>query len=381
MKIPIIRIPFTPAEKEELKNKLGEILDNGMLSMGKNAREFEDSFKNFVGSRYALVVNSGTAALEIILRAIGVEGETVAIPSNTYMASPLAAIHAGAKPLFIDCEGENLQMCPDDLKSKLRNDTAAVMLVHVGGIISPKYYEIKKICDERGIPLIEDAAHAHGATIDGRMAGILGDAAAFSFYGTKVLTSGEGGMIITDCGGIYETGKILREHGKKEQAFNIHVDLGYTWTISEFQAMVGVIQVRKAKEIVQARRKIAKRYDALLRDVEEINPIEVPPHIQSSYYKYIAFLQEDIDREQLKKRLREKYNVYLTGEVYSLPCHRQPVFETYPEKIVASDHDTFRNTYYVAKHHICLPLYPGLTDEETDYVVDSLKKAIGEVTA
>lgn len=380
MNIPIIRIPFTMHEKESLKKSLVEILDSGMLSMGENVREFEKSFKNFVGSAYALAVNSGTSALEIILRAIGVEGKTVAIPSNTYMASPLAAIHAGAKPIFIDCERENLQMSPTDLKEKLRNDTAAVMLVHIGGIISPRYYEIKRICEERSIPLIEDAAHAHGSTIDGKMAGTLGHAAAFSFYATKVLTSGEGGIVVTDDEKIYKAGEILREHGKKESAFNIHVDLGHTWTLSEFQAMVGLLQVKKANEILKARREIARKYDELLKGTKEISLLSIPKNIQSSYYKYIVFLREDIDRGTLKNHLKKKYNVSLTGEVYALPCHRQPVFDLYPNKIIMPDLDTFTNTEYVVKHHICLPLYPGLTDEEIKYVVHSLKNTLRELT-
>ncbi len=313
------------------------------------------------------------------MRAIGVEGKTVAIPSNTYMASPLAAIHAGAKPIFIDCEKENLQMSPIDLKEKLRDDTAAVMLVHIGGIISPRYYEIKKICEERDIPLIEDAAHAHGSTIDGKMAGTLGHAAAFSFYATKVLTSGEGGMLITDDEKIYKAGEILREHGKKETAFNIHVDIGHTWTLSEFQAMVGVLQVKKANDILKTRRKIARKYDELLKDMDGIYPLYIPDNIKSSYYKYIVFLQEGINREILKNHLKKKYNVSLTGEVYAFPCHRQPVFDLYPDKIIKPDLDTFANTEYVIKHHICLPLYPCLTDEEVEYVVNSLKSSLREI--
>ncbi|KKR33240.1 MAG: Glutamine-scyllo-inositol transaminase [Candidatus Gottesmanbacteria bacterium GW2011_GWC2_39_8] len=379
MNIPIIRIPFNKQEKESLQRSLSEILDSGMLSMGKYVREFEESFKDFTGSKYALAVNSGTAALEIILRAIGVEGKTVAMPSNTYMASPLAAIHAGAKPVFVDCERENLQMSVIDLKRKMRDDTAAVMLVHIGGIISPKYYEIKKFCEERGIHLVEDAAHAHGATIDGKMAGTLGHAAAFSFYATKVLTSGEGGMMVTDNENIFKKGEILREHGKKESAFNIHVDFGHTWTLSEFQAMVGVLQVKKAEEILIDRRRIAGKYDVLLKNIDGLYPLYIPKNIQSSYYKYIAFLAEDIDRDNFKKCVKKKYSVSLTGEVYAYPCHRQPVFEIHPEKIIKPDLNTFSNTEYVVKHHICLPLYPGMTDEEIEYVADSLKSALKEV--
>lgn len=379
MNIPIIRIPFTRHEKESLRRSLEEILDSGMLSMGENVKSFENSFKDFTGSRYSLAVNSGTAALEIILRAIGVEGKTVAIPSNTYMASPLAAIHAGAKPIFIDCEKENMQMCPVDLENKLRDDTAAVMLVHIGGIISPRYYQIKRICEKKNIPLIEDAAHAHGSAFDGKMAGTLGLAAAFSFYATKVLTSGEGGMMVTDDERIYKAGEILREHGKKETAFNIHVDLGHTWTLSEFQAMVGLLQVKKAKEILKIRREIAGKYDLLLKGIDEITPLSIPENIRSSYYKYIVFLREEINRDILKNHLKKKYNVSLTGEVYGFPCHQQPVFEMHPGKIIRSDPGTFVNTEYVVKHHICLPLYPGMTDEEIEYVVNSLKISLKEI--
>lgn len=379
MEIPIIRIPFSAHEKESLKNSLVDILDSGMLSMGQYVREFEKSFKDFVGCKYALAVSSGTAALEIILRSIGVEGNTVAIPSNTYMASALAAIHAGARPVFVDCERENLQISPEDLRRKLRHDTAAVMLVHIGGIVSPKYYEIKRICEERNIPLIEDAAHAHGSTIDDKMAGTLGLAAGFSFYATKVLTSGEGGMIVTEDENIYKTGEVFREHGKKAIAYNIHVELGHTWTLSEFQAMVGVLQIKKADEILQARRSIAKTYDEFLQNTDGLSPVYIPDNIKSSYYKYIVFLQEDIDRDKLKIHLKEKYNVSLAGEVYAFPCHRQPVFEIYPEKIVKPLLDTFANTEYVVQHHICLPLYPGMTDQEIDYVVNSLKKALQDI--
>ncbi len=366
-------------EKELLQSSLIKILDSGMLSMGENVREFEDIFKDFIGTRYALATNSGTAALEIILRAIGVEGKTVAIPSNTYMASALAAIHAGARPVFVDCEKENLQMSPVDLKEKLQEDTGAVILVHIGGIISPKYYEILKICKEKNIPLIEDAAHAHGSSIDGIMAGTLSIAGAFSFYATKVLTSGEGGILVTDDEDIYNSGKVLREHGKKDTAYNIHVDFGHTWTLSELQAMVGVMQVKKANEILKARREIAKKYDELLKEIDGLTPLFIPRNIKSSYYKYIVFIEESTDRDILKNDLKEKYNVCLAGEVYAFPCHRQPVFELYPEKVIKSDSDTFINTEYVVKNHICLPLYPGMTDEEIVYVSNSLKNVITQV--
>ena len=376
MKIPILRLDYSEEEMDAIKKGIESVLKSGYLTMGEKVAEFEKGFAAFTGAKYAIATNSGTSSLEIILRAIGVAGKTIIVPSNTMMASPAAVVHAGGRVIFADCQRENLQLDPKDLKRKLRADTKAVMLVHIGGIISPALEEIKEICGKNGVALIEDAAHAHGATINGKQAGTLALAGSFSFYPTKVLVTAEGGMITTDDKDIYHKAVSLRDHGRAPDDPNNHVEIGYNWRFSELHAVLGILQMKKAKAILAERRKIAGWYDKKLEGVKGINKVVIPANVQSSYYKYIVFLDEKIERETLKKQLKEKYDVSLTGEVYSHPCHSQPAFKKYPGTMANDPGDTFPNTEYVARQHICLPLYPGLTEAEIDYVVESLKKVL-----
>jgi perosamine synthetase len=374
--IPILRLPYTPKDIDFLRDGIAEVLKSGQLTMGEKVAQFERKFADFTGVKYAIATNSGTSSLEIILRAIGVEDGTVIVPSNTMMATPVSVIHAGGKVIFADCQRENLQLDPQDLRKKIHSNAKAVMLVHIGGIISPRFREIRKICDEEGLSLIEDAAHAHGATIDGKKAGSLGIAGSFSFYPTKVLTTAEGGMITTDNEDIYQKSLVLRDQGRADYDPNIHTEFGYNWRFSELHAVLGILQMKNADAILAERRKIARMYDKKLEGVKRIKRLEIPPNISPSFYKYITFLEEGIDRDTVKKELKEKYGVSLTGEVYSNPCHSQPAFKKYPWAVANDPGDTFPQTEYVSQRHICLPLYPGLTEEEVDYVVDSLGKVL-----
>src|SRR5207253_6147340 len=166
-------------EVQTISAGLRQILQTGFISMGRKVAEFERLWAKFCGVKYAVGTANGTSALEIILRAIDVKGKTVVVPSHTFIATAVAAIHAGARVIFVDCQRENFQIDPEDLRRKIREDTKAVVLVHMSGIISPHLEEIQNICREHGASLIEDAAHAHGATIDSRKAGSLGRAASF----------------------------------------------------------------------------------------------------------------------------------------------------------------------------------------------------------
>ncbi|MDR1677787.1 MAG: DegT/DnrJ/EryC1/StrS family aminotransferase, partial [Deltaproteobacteria bacterium] len=223
MKVPILKIPFDRDDTTEICRELTDLLLSGRLAMGQKVREFETKFQQFVGSAYALGTSNGTTALEVIFRSLSdfisqgqnqsqppdrsqafgrsqPPGQTqwsVAVPSNTFMASCLAPIAAGFKIILIDCDPVYFQMCPEDLARKIQPTTRAVLLVHNGGFISPDWTQIKSIAEKNNSVLIEDAAHAHGAEIDGRQAGTLGLAGAFSFYPTKVLTTAEGGMVVT----------------------------------------------------------------------------------------------------------------------------------------------------------------------------------------
>ena len=371
--IPLLRLEYTEQDIEFIKSGITEILTSGYLTMDQKVRDFEKKFSEFAEVKYAIGVNSGTSALEIILRALNVAGKSVVIPTITFMATPLAAIHAGAKVIFVDVLPEDLSIDPEDLKRKIRDDTIGVIPVHIGGIISSFWGKICEICNENNLLIIEDAAHAHGASIDGKMAGSLGIAGAFSFYPTKVLTTAEGGMITTNDDRIYDLSMVLREHGKENPNFNLHTELGYNWRFSEIHALLGLLEMEKCDSIISQRRRLAKLYDQLLDNVPGVKCVTTPENIVSPYYKYIIYLDKNFEKEIIKLKLKEDFNISLPGEVYREPCHNQPVFKKHPEWILNDPEDQFPGAHYVSTRQICLPLYPSLTDDELRYVVDSFK--------
>tara|TARA_B100000315_G_C14554199_1_gene577342 strand:- start:501 stop:1667 length:1167 start_codon:yes stop_codon:yes gene_type:complete len=374
--IPLLKLDYSKEDIAFIQSGIAEVMKSGYLTMDKKVREFEKQFSYFVKVKHSIGVNSGTSALEIILRSLNVAGKSVIIPTITFMATPLAAIHAGAKVIFVDVLPDDLSINPEQLKDKIRKDTAAVVAVHIGGIISPHWQKIKSICDNNGIYLVEDAAHAHGASIDGQMAGSLGIAGAFSFYPTKVFTTAEGGMITTNNNEIYNKSLTFREHGKENPKINSHTELGYNWRFSEIHALLGILEMKKSQSILKDRRHLAELYDSKLSDYSGIRRISIPDNIVSSYYKYIAYLKEGYDRELVKRKLKEDFNISFPGEVYSEPCHKQPLFNKYPELILNKRNDKFPGSDYVSDRQICFPLYPSLTDNELQYVVDSFKETL-----
>ena len=374
--IPVLRLKYTEEEIAYIQSGIAEIMNSGYLTMDQKVRDFEKQFSGFVGVNNAVGVNSGTSALEIILRSLNVSGKSVVVPTITFMATPLAVIHAGAKVIFVDVLAEDLSIDPVDLRKKIREDTVAVIAVHIGGIISSSWKEISDICHQNNLFLVEDAAHAHGASIDGQMAGSLGVAGAFSFYPTKILTTAEGGMITTDNSEVYKTSLTLREHGKENPKFNLHSELGYNWRFSEFHALLGILEMKRCDLIIKERIRLAKLYDQYLEDIFGVKSIILPGNIISPYYKYIVFLDEKYSRNKIKSKLKENFNISLPGEVYSEPCHNQPVFKKYPDLILNHKKDFFPGAQYVCERQICLPLYPSLTDDELKYVVESLQTVL-----
>ena len=368
--IPLLRLKYTDEEIKFIQDGVKDILESGYLTMGSKVKEFEEEFSNFIGSKYAVAVNSGTSSLEIPLRALGVYNKTIIVPTITFMATPLAVIHAGAKVIFVDVIPEDLSIDPDDLRRKITNDTAGIILVHIGGIISPQLQEIEKICKENGLFLIEDAAHAHGSAINGKKAGTLGLCGSFSFYPTKVLNTAEGGMITTDDKTIFEKSLIFREHGKRDHNFNIHTELGYNWRFSELHALLGLQQMKIVDDIISKRQQIAKIYDEKLNEVNGITLVKIPDHIECSYYKYILYLDKKYNRDEIKNRLKKEYNISLPGEVYAEACHKQPVFQKY-NNLVLNNNNKFPGADHVTDNQLCLPLYPSLSIDEVLYIIDS----------
>ncbi len=370
MRVPPAAVFFPEEDRARIAQDIVECLATGALTLGRHGRRLEEEFAALCGVPYAAAVSSGTSALEIILRAVGVEGREVIVPTNTFFATPAAVLHAGGTVRFADCDPETFALDVGSLRSSLNANTAAVILVHIGGTITPRVTEIAEICRAVGVPLIEDAAHAHGSTFNGKPAGSFGLAAAFSFYPTKVMTSGEGGMITTRHEDLYREALIYRDQGKEGFTTNYHVRLGYNWRMSEPHAVIGLAQLARLPEFIQRRREIAQVYDDGLPALGGlVRPVRPARRSASNYYKYIAMLADDIDRAALKRVLREKFDIGLSGEVYETPCHLQPVFD-------AISPNALPQAERICARHVCLPVSAKMTAEDARYVLQSMEPAL-----
>jgi perosamine synthetase len=377
---------FPASDQAEIAAAVTEILGNGALTLGPYTRRFETAFAAaHTGPRavpgagpgiapgdgppgdgpHAVAVASGTAALDIALRAVGVRGREVVVPANTFYATAAAVLQAGARPVFADVDPATFALSAATTAAALTPRTAAVVLVHIGGLISPQVDELRALCDERGVALVEDAAHAHGATFEGRFAGSFGVAAGFSFYPTKVITSGEGGMVLTSSEELAQEARIYRDQGKGAFTANHHVRLGYAWRMSELHAATGLVHLRRMEEFIARRRAVAARYDKALASLDGLQPLAEPPGCRSNIYKYIVVLPPGLDRARFKAELAQRFQVNLSGEVYDLPLHRQPVLADYagPQLPVAEE---------LAARHICLPVHSDMTDGEVDEVLTAV---------
>ncbi len=371
MNIPAAKIYFPQEDKKGILGKIDEVLTTGQLTLGKYGKEFENKFAEYVGVKYAVAVNSGTSALEIPLRAFDVKGHSVIVPTNTFFATPASVMHAGGKVIFADAT-ENLCMDLDSVNESITKDTKGVIVVHIGGNIQQDMKGLEEICEDNHLFLLEDAAHAQGSTLDGKKAGSFGDAAAFSFYPTKVMTSGEGGMITTDDENIYKRALVFRDQGKAGFFGNVHTELGYNWRMSEIHAVIGLSQFSRLEEFIADRRRAAEIYDRELRSFKKIKSIKIPSSVKSNYYKYCALLDKGIDRAALKKELKEKHGVSLSGEVYELPCHLQPIFK----EALGFKGGEFPVAEDMCRRHVCLPVFATMTEEQAKYVISSLKEVL-----
>ena len=243
--MPAARVVFPPADRAEIAAAVAEILASGALTLGPYGGRFEEAFAAAHDAAHAVAVSSGTAALNIALQVANVAGRDVVVPANTFYATAAAVLQAGARPVFADVDAGTFALNATTTAPALTPRTAAVVAVHIGGLISPQIDELRALCDERGIAWVEDAAHAHGATFDGRFAGSFGAAAAFSFYPTKVVTSGEGGMVLTGSEALAQEARIYRDQGKGAFGANHHVRLGSAWRMSELHAATGLVHLRR----------------------------------------------------------------------------------------------------------------------------------------
>ena len=314
-------IGFDPEDKARVHAYWDEIFATQQWTEGKFTTLFEDKWAAWNGMPSLSFANWSGAALTA-LEYFGVRGKTVLCPSNTFMATPLSVVKAGARLEFVDCNREDLCLSFQDLKHKAeRFKPAAVWVVHIGGHLAFEIDEIARFCKERGIVLLEDCAHAHGASWNGRKPGDWGDAGVYSFYATKTITMGEGGMLVTRDPGLLDYAKRARNYGKPD-----YTVAGLNHRINEFVAALGTVQVDRLPDIVAWKKAYAEKH----LDPKFPNRVKVPAGMISGYYKYIVF--DPIEKS--------------TGKVYDQPCHQ-----------LMRREEHLPNTDWVARNHWCVPLY------------------------
>lgn len=363
-------------EIDEFLDGARSIMKSGSLILGPFTEQFEQQFAEYVGTRHAIAVNSGTSALEILLRIKKVEGKTVLVPTNTNFATAAAVIRAGGFVRYLDMDPktfaptlEMVRAAVEDAPASSDAPLAGVIWVHIGGVISGDFPAVVEYCRDKGLFAIEDSAHAHGSQLGGVRSGNLADGAAFSFFPTKVMTTFEGGMITTNDDDEDYLARSFRNQGKRGMAFGgLHHDLGNSNRITEISAVLGLIQLRKLPEMLAVRQRGYKAITGAL-DGAGIAYVSVAHMDVASHYKLIVPLPDGRAGDALKRALAAE-DVFLGGAVYEIPCHQQPVFEGICAGIAYPAAERW------CPNHICPPLTSGTTEEQAVHVGRALVRAL-----
>ncbi len=360
----MIPIGMPDVGDEEIEAVAG-VLQSGMLARGPRVKEFEERFSRYCGAGLGVAVNNGTAALHATLLGLGIgPGDEVIVPSFTFFATASSVCMVGARPVFCDVDPATYNISPAAVQEVASERTRAVIGVHLFG--QPfEVNALREICDDRGIPLIEDAAQAHGAEFHGVRAGCLATAGCFSFYPTKNMTTGEGGMVTTNDDTLARKIRMIIDHGQEGKY--LHTCLGYNFRMTDISAAIGLVQLRKLDGYNSRRKEIAAFYDGHLAGTGIITP-EALPGMRHVYHQYVVRVTEEcrLTRDQLAIALREKG--VGTAVHYPLPLHRQPVFSPF------SRESRCPAAEQLAEEVLSLPVHPRVTDREREHVVLSVNE-------
>jgi dTDP-4-amino-4,6-dideoxygalactose transaminase len=371
-----------PILGDEERENLGAVLDSGRFLQGPYVEEFEEKWAEFVGTEHAVAVSNGTTAIQLSLNALGLEpGDEVIVPSLTFGSTATAVVHQAGVPVFADIDRELYTLDHTDLERCLSDRTKVILPVHLYGHPA-EMDEIQAFADDHDLAVVEDAAQAHGATYRGDTVGSIGDVGCFSFYATKNITTGEGGIVTTDNDEIAEQIRLLRSHGMANR--DEHVLLGYNYRMSELNGAIGVPQVDKLPQFNRRRREITERLFDGLGDLEWIRPATVRDYVEHTYF-WAPF---EIDTEVARMSGKEvwaglKERGVETRHRYVDPLYEQPVFaehrgfnSEFPWSANENDHDydlSLPNVEAVAGDTIGLPNHPGLDEEDVDYVIETVR--------
>ena len=368
-RIPLFKIYW---DEEDIK-MVNKAIRRGMFwAIGPNAEKFEDMLSRYIGTKYALAFNSGTSALHAALLAHGIgPGDEVIVPSFTFIATANAPLFAGAKPVFADIEETTFGLDPEDVERKITRKTKAIMPVHYGG--SPCLIrELAKVAQKHNLLLIEDAAESLGAAVNGKKVGTFGDCAILSFCSNKVISTGEGGAIVTDSIELYEKLKLVRSHGRAETSnyfssneFMDYVSLGYNFRMSDITAALGIAQLKKADRIIEMRRENAAKLSEKLCKIKGIDVPNVPQEFRHVYQMYTIRVKGGrAKRDALSAHLAKKG---VMAKVYFPPVHFTHFYKNrlgYNCKLPVTEK--------LAQEVLTLPMYPSLTEEEIEFIAGAV---------
>jgi len=367
--IPLARPDITEADIEAVVS----VLRTPHLSLGPKLPEFEEAFARFVGTRRAVAVNSGTSALHLVVRALGLKpGDEMVTTPFTFIASANCALFEGARPVFVDIDPATWNMDVERLGEALTEQTRLVMAVHIFGRPLPMD-RVLAVAEAHGIPVVEDACEALGATYRGRTVGTFGWAATFAFYPNKQMTTGEGGMIVTDDQRLADLCVSMRNQGRDPGAgWLAHARLGYNYRLSDIQCALGLSQLARLPEFLEARARVAQRYIEKLKDVDEV--VLPAPYADGrlSWFVFVVRLADRFTQAQRDAVLDHLRQAGIGCSNYFSPVHLQPF---YRERFGYKEGD-FPVTEHVAARTIALPFYNRLTEEDQDRVVEALKAAL-----
>jgi perosamine synthetase len=363
---------FNSEDISALLGEIGELLENGQFRFGKNVKIFEDLLANYLGVDGSVAFDSDSSAYETALHYFGAKDKEVVVCTNSFISVPNSVLSVGGRPVFADIKAETLSMDHESLRRNISPRTSGVVVTDISGFPNPDLSEIRELCKQNNLFLIEDATHAIGASLNGKKSGSFGDAGVFSFTPTKVITSGEGGMLVSDNLELCEFAKQYSFYGSGLGKTNF-VNLGRHMILPEVSAIMGIYQLRRLEEFVSKRNTIAQRYDAAFSNSDIFQVVKAPKGSVCSYYKYPLILNPKINKSYFTRRLFDEFGVE-TGNIFYPPCHMQKLYLD----IGAFSYGSLAVAEQVLVRTITLPMHVALTDEEVEYVIEKVKLIANE---
>lgn len=367
-RIPLYKI-FTDDEDVNLITKI--IKRGNSWALGPEIEEFENELANYVGVDYCATLNSGTSALHACFLAYGLgNSDEIIVPSFSFISTANSVLFVGAKPIFADIEEETFGLDPDSIQSKINSNTKALVPMDYGGLPC-KIFEINEIAKQKNIPVIEDAAESLGSKIHDSKIGSISDSSIFSFCGNKVLTTGEGGAVVTNSKDIYDKIKIIRSHGRidtknyfQNESESDYLQLGYNWRMSTLTATLGLTQLKKLDKLIVMRKKNAKHISSKLEKFKQIKFPSIPSGYDHIYQMFTIRLENQTLRDNLHEFLTKKQ---IFSKVYFSPIHKTKFYQRLDNKI-----EKLPLTEKIASEVLTLPLYPNMDSEELNYLTESM---------